>query len=318
MRHRKAGRQFGRNTSHRRAMFRALAANLLAQERIETTDAKAKELRRVTERLISRALRLGSIAYTPHAKLSGAERARRQAAKQRVGRYLRRFAVVQDGEQVRKVDLIEKVFVELAQRYRSRKVGYTRIFKVGRRRGDNAPMSIIELVDSELAARAAQPGPQPEAQADTVQAATDAAQPAAEQEAASVVEAEAPAQGQAEQAEPAEPELESAEAEPAETKAEPAEPEAQAEPAEPEAEPAEPEAQAEPAEPEAQSIKTKRRASSAQQLDQARPAKKAAKKKPQRATKKTAQAAGGAPEKASRPKKTVSKSRTKKPSKKDA
>ena len=54
MRHRKAGRQFGRNTSHRRAMFRALTANLVAHERIETTDAKAKELRRVAERLITK------------------------------------------------------------------------------------------------------------------------------------------------------------------------------------------------------------------------------------------------------------------------
>ena len=77
MRHRKSGRQFSRSTSHRRAMFRALAANLVAHERIETTDAKAKELRRVVERIIGRAIRLGPIAYTGQAQLSTADKARR-------------------------------------------------------------------------------------------------------------------------------------------------------------------------------------------------------------------------------------------------
>jgi large subunit ribosomal protein L17 len=318
MRHRKAGRQFGRNTSHRRAMFRALASNLLAHERIETTDAKAKELRRVTERLITRARRLGPIAYTPHAKLSGAERARRLAAKQRVARYLRRFAVVQDGEVVRRVDLIEKVFVELAQRYRSRQGGYTRIVKVGRRRGDNAPMSIIELVDSELAARAAQPRPRPEAPAQADTTAADAAQPAAEQleQPPRGVEPEDLAQAETQEAEPAEPEPAESEAEPAEPEAEPAESEAA--PAEPEAEPAE--SEAEPAEsggPEPERAKTRRRAASAEPSDQVRPAKKAAKKKTAKATtKKPARAGDREPEKARRSKKTVQKRTTKKSSKK--
>ncbi len=147
MRHRKAGRQFGRNTSHRRAMLRALTANLVAHERIETTDAKAKELRRVAERMITRAVRLGAVAYTPHDKLSLADRARRQAAQRQMARFLRRFAVVQEGEESRKIDLIEKVFVDLAKRYQDRPGGYTRIIKLGRRRGDNAPLSIIELVE---------------------------------------------------------------------------------------------------------------------------------------------------------------------------
>jgi large subunit ribosomal protein L17 len=146
MRHRKAGRQFSRNTSHRRAMLRALTGNLIAHERIETTDAKAKELRRVAERLITRARRLGAVAYTPQDKLSGADKARRQAAQSQVGRFLRRFLVIHDGKQSRTVDLIEKVFVDLARRFRDRPGGYTRIVKVGRRRGDNAPMSIIELL----------------------------------------------------------------------------------------------------------------------------------------------------------------------------
>jgi large subunit ribosomal protein L17 len=147
MRHRKVGRQFGRNTSHRRAMLRALTANLVAHERIETTDAKAKELRRVAERLITRAIRLGAVAYTPQADLAVADRARRQAATQRMGQFLRRFATVEKGGETRKIDLIEKVFLDLARRFKGRPGGYTRIVKLGRRRGDNAPMSLIEFVE---------------------------------------------------------------------------------------------------------------------------------------------------------------------------
>jgi large subunit ribosomal protein L17 len=147
MRHKKAGRQFGRNTSHRRAMFRALVANLIAHESIETTEAKAKELRRLAERMITRAKRLGAVAYTPHDKLSEADRARRLAAQKQVGRFLQRFATVQDGSETQKVDLIEKVFVDLAKRFEKRPGGYTRIIKLGRRRGDAAPMTLIELVE---------------------------------------------------------------------------------------------------------------------------------------------------------------------------
>jgi large subunit ribosomal protein L17 len=147
MRHRKAGRQFGRNTSHRRAMFRALTANLVAHERIETTDAKAKELRRIAERLITRAKRLGAIAYTPHEALSEKDRAVRLAAQRHVGRFLRRFASVTSNGKEQKVDLVEKVFVDLAKRFEKRPGGYTRIVKLGRRRGDNAPMSLIEFVE---------------------------------------------------------------------------------------------------------------------------------------------------------------------------
>src|SRR3954466_12831772 len=157
MRHRKAGRQFGRNTSHRRAMLRALTANLVAHERIETTDAKAKELRRVAERLITRAIRLGPVASPPQDKLSIADRARRHAGQQQVGTYLRRFQVTQEGGESTKVDLIEKVFVDLATSFKSRPGGYTRIIKPGRRRGDNAPMSMIEFVDQGEPRAAAEP-----------------------------------------------------------------------------------------------------------------------------------------------------------------
>lgn len=159
MRHKKAGRQFGRNTSHRRAMFRALTANLVANERIETTDAKAKELRRVAERLITKAIRLGPIAYTPQAELGAADKAKRLAAQQRVGQFLRRFATVtQPGGEERRVDLIEKVFLDLARRFRDRPGGYTRIVKLGRRRGDNAPMSLIEFVELGATASASSAG----------------------------------------------------------------------------------------------------------------------------------------------------------------
>jgi large subunit ribosomal protein L17 len=147
MRHRKAGRQFGRNTSHRRAMLRALTANLVAHERIETTDAKAKELRRVAERLITKAIRLGPVAYTPQKDLGVADQARRHAAVQRMGRFLRRFATVNNSGEERRVDLIEKVFLDLAKRFKARPGGYTRIVKLGRRRGDNAPMSLVEFVE---------------------------------------------------------------------------------------------------------------------------------------------------------------------------
>jgi large subunit ribosomal protein L17 len=138
-------------------MLRALTANLVAHERIETTDAKAKELRRVAERLITRAIRLGPVAYTPQDKLSIADRARRHAAQQQVGSYLRRFQVTQEGSESTKVDLIEKVFVDLAKRFKARPGGYTRIIKLGRRRGDNAPMSVIEFVDKGEPRGAAEP-----------------------------------------------------------------------------------------------------------------------------------------------------------------
>jgi len=128
-------------------MLRALTANLVAHERIETTDAKAKELRRVAERLITRAIRLGSVAYTPHDRLSVGDRARRRATERQVGRFLRRFAVVQNGGQTKTVDLVEKVFLDLAKRFKDRPGGYTRIVKLGRRRGDNAPMSLVEFVE---------------------------------------------------------------------------------------------------------------------------------------------------------------------------
>jgi large subunit ribosomal protein L17 len=146
MRHLNAGRKFGRNSSHRRAMFRNLAANLVLHERIETTDEKAKELRRVVERLITKAVRLGDVAHTPNADLKPGDRAKRLHAQRVVGAFIPRFGTkIVEGES-KKVDLVEKVFLDLGKRFQGRPGGYTRIVKLGLRRGDGAAMSIIEFV----------------------------------------------------------------------------------------------------------------------------------------------------------------------------
>lgn len=147
MRHGNSGRKFDRNASSRRAMFRNLTANLILHERIETTDAKAKELRRIAERLITKARRLGEVAYTPHADLSPSDRARRLAASRLIAAYVPRFGVrTETGGAVQRVDLVEKVMLDLAKRYATRGGGYTRIVRFGPRRGDNAPVSLVELV----------------------------------------------------------------------------------------------------------------------------------------------------------------------------
>ncbi|MFO0659115.1 MAG: 50S ribosomal protein L17 [Polyangiaceae bacterium] len=152
MRHQNAGRKFDRNTSHRRAMFRNLAANLIAHERIETTEAKAKELRRVVEKLLSKAIRLGKVAFEQPKDLSAADRARRLHAERIVASFLPRFLVLEDGG--KPVDLVQKVFLDLAKHFQGRPGGYTRTIKLGPRRGDNAPMVFIELTDRISVAKA--------------------------------------------------------------------------------------------------------------------------------------------------------------------
>ena len=128
-------------------MFRNLAANLILNERIETTDAKAKELRRVAERLITKARRLGEAAYSPLEKLSDKDKARRLHVKRLLASYLPRWGTkTEKGGDTKKVDLVEKVLLDLAKRFEGRPGGYTRIIKLGERRGDNAPMAIIEFV----------------------------------------------------------------------------------------------------------------------------------------------------------------------------
>ena len=148
MRHQNAGRKFDRNPSSRKAMFRNLAANLILNEKIETTDAKAKELRRVAERLITKAIRLGEVAYTPQEKLSEVDKGKRLATKRLLEAYLPRWGTrTEKGGDLTKVDLVEKVLLDLAKRFAKRPGGYTRIIKLGPRRGDNAPLALIEFVD---------------------------------------------------------------------------------------------------------------------------------------------------------------------------
>ena len=117
MRHQKSGRKLGRTSSHRQAMFRNMAVSLFRHEQIRTTLPKAKELRRVAEPLIT-------MAKNP-------TMARRRLA----------FARLRDK------DIVGKLFDELAPRYKARLGGYTKILKCGFRRGDNAPMAYVQLVD---------------------------------------------------------------------------------------------------------------------------------------------------------------------------
>ena len=119
MRHRKAGKELGRNPSHRRAMLRNMVTSLLKYEQIETTDAKAKALRPVAEKMITLAKR-------------GDLHARRQA-----------LAYIQDKETT------HRLFGDLKDRYLERQGGYVRIIKKGVRKGDGAAVSIIQLLPVE-------------------------------------------------------------------------------------------------------------------------------------------------------------------------
>jgi len=157
MRHRKAGRKFGRNTSHRRAMFRNLAGNLVLHERIETTEAKAKELRRIADRLVTRALRLEDDLEVDVSKLDDEERsrvlARRVHAQRQVAKFLpKRLARLDEDGDLEEVDLVHKLFHDIAPRFLERAKddrggGYTRITKMMPRKGDNAKMAMIEFLD---------------------------------------------------------------------------------------------------------------------------------------------------------------------------
>jgi len=120
MRHRLAGRKLGRTSAHREALLRNLTSSLLLYEKIITTEAKAKELRRVAERMITLAKRQDL-------------HARRQAA-----------TVVQDER------ALQKLFDRLGARYRDRSGGYTRITKLEYRAGDGAPLAAIELIGAEV------------------------------------------------------------------------------------------------------------------------------------------------------------------------
>ena len=147
MRHSNDGRKFGRNSSHRRAMFKNLAANLILNERIVTTDAKAKELRRVAEKLITKARRAGATAYTAQAELTPAQRGERLSLERSLEAEIPRYVTkTEAGGTLVDVDLVEKILLDYAKRFATRNGGYTRIIKLAPRRGDNAPMACIEFL----------------------------------------------------------------------------------------------------------------------------------------------------------------------------
>jgi large subunit ribosomal protein L17 len=115
-------RKFGRTTDQRMALLRNLASDLIIHERLEVTEAKAKELRSVVDKMITLGKR-------------GDLHARRQAAS---------FLYNKEADEEKKV--IQKLFDDVAKRYEERQGGYTRVLKLGERQGDGAPMAIIELV----------------------------------------------------------------------------------------------------------------------------------------------------------------------------
>lgn len=136
MRHRKTGRKLGRNSTHRDAMFRNMVTSLIEEERIETTVAKAKEVRAIIEKLIT--LGKNNAPSVVAAATAEDERARRIGA--------RVSAVRQAGKQVRNRVALQKLFDALAERYQARPGGYTRIIRTRNRLGDNAEMAVIELL----------------------------------------------------------------------------------------------------------------------------------------------------------------------------
>ena len=125
VRHRLSGRKLNRTSSHRKAMFSNMASSLLHHEQIKTTLPKAKELRRVADRMITLGKR-------------GTLHSRRRA-----------IAFLRDEK------VVGKLFGPLAERYKERNGGYTRVLKAGFRYGDNAPLAVIELIDRDPEAKGA-------------------------------------------------------------------------------------------------------------------------------------------------------------------
>ncbi len=141
MRHGIAGRKLNVTSSHRKAMFRNMAVALLKHEQITTTLPKARELRPVAERLIT----LGKHG----------------------GLHAKRLAY----NQLRDERIVAKLFGGLADRYRARAGGYTRVLKAGVRYGDAADMAVIELVERDVSAKGLDSGPKPETDTEEEQAA---------------------------------------------------------------------------------------------------------------------------------------------------
>ncbi len=143
MRHRKKGRKLGRNSSHRRAMFRNMVAALIVHEKIDTTQAKAMELRGIVERIITKAAKAGDSVGKPLTDLNADDRSRQVHLRRTIGKFLPREY---DDGQGEFVDIMHKLFFVLGPRYKERPGGYTRVTKIGTRRGDAAPIARIELI----------------------------------------------------------------------------------------------------------------------------------------------------------------------------
>jgi large subunit ribosomal protein L17 len=142
MRHRLHGSRLGRDTAHRRALRQNLVADLICHEKVVTTEAKARMLRPLAEKMITLAKRgLAKKAENPASEVH----ARRLAAAR-----LPRFRTIEDGEgDAQKIDVVQRLFNEIAPRYTERPGGYTRIIKLGQRNGDNAHMAVVMLVGND-------------------------------------------------------------------------------------------------------------------------------------------------------------------------
>ena len=141
MRHRKAGRKLNRDSDHRKALRRNLTADLFAHGEIVTTEAKARMIRPVAERIITiakRGLAKGDIA---------AVNARRLAAAK-----IYRFRTIEEDYEYVEIDVLAKLFNEIAPKYADRPGGYTRMIKLPPRSGDNAKMAMVQLVEGEIEA----------------------------------------------------------------------------------------------------------------------------------------------------------------------
>jgi large subunit ribosomal protein L17 len=135
MRHQKHGRTLGRKSAHRKALWSNMVCSLIEHERVQTTDAKAKELRRIAERAINWSASLGDVLTKDREKLDAEDRARLVHAMRMARRVVKQPAA------------LEKLFSDVGKRFIGRPGGFTRVLKVGTRHGDAAPVSIVELVE---------------------------------------------------------------------------------------------------------------------------------------------------------------------------
>lgn len=134
MRHRKIGRKLGRKSAHRRALWSNMVASLVTHGRIETTEAKAKELRRIADRTINWGVKVVDLLEKDTKTLSADDRAALVHARRMAGRV------------VKQPDVLKRLFDELAPKYKGRSGGYTRVLKTRIRKGDAAPMAFVMLV----------------------------------------------------------------------------------------------------------------------------------------------------------------------------